>query len=152
MFELTRRTGNRIADRYNPFREMEEFERRFFGSPFDSFMTGREIAAFKTDITDEGDHFLLEADLPGFPKENIKLELDGDILTVKAERSSKNEENDEENRVVRRERSYGSYQRQFDVGGIDTDSIKCRYEDGVLKLTLPKKEQILPKARQIEIE
>ncbi len=152
MFELTRRNNNHIADYYNPFREMEEFERKFFGSPFDSFMGSRSIAEFKTDITDEGDHYLLEADLPGFSKENIKLDLNGDTLTIKAERSSKTEEKDKKNKVIRCERSYGSYTRQFDVSGINTDEIKGKYEDGVLKLTLPKKEQTLPETKHLEIE
>ncbi len=152
MFELTRRNGNHITDRYNPFREMEELERRFFANPFFGFSDSRALTEFKTDITDNGDHFLLEADLPGFPKENIKLDLEGDMLTVKAERTSKNEEKDGENRVIHSERSYGSYMRRFDVSGIDAEGIKCKYEDGVLKVTLPKKDKILPAARQIEIE
>lgn len=151
MFELTRRNNNHITDYYNPFREMEEFEKRFFVNPFDAFMGSHNLAEFKTDITDEGDHYLLEADLPGFSKENIKLDLNGTTLTIKAERSSKTEEKDKD-KVVRCERSYGSYIRQFDVSGIDTDAIKGKYEDGVLKLTLPKKETVLPETKHIEIE
>lgn len=152
MFELTRRNNNHIADYYNPFREMEEFEKRFFGRPFDNFFTSHDLAEFKTDITDEGDHYMLEADLPGFAKENIHIDLSGDTLTIKAERNSKNEEKDKKNKVIRCERSYGSYCRQFDVSGIDTDAIKSKYEDGVLKLTLPKKEQSLPETKRLEIE
>ena len=152
MFELTRRNNNHIADYFNPFREMEELERRFFGRNFDSFMGTRDLAEFKTDITDEGDHFMLEADLPGFAKENIHLDLNGDILTIQAERSSKNEEKDKNNKLIRCERSFGAYTRQFDVSNIDTDSIKGKYEDGVLKLTLPKKQQTLPQTRRLEIE
>lgn len=151
MFELARRNNNHVANYYNPFREMEEFERRFFGRPFDSFF-GNAPAEFKTDITDEGDHFLLETDLPGFSKENIHLDLSGDTLTIQAERSSANEEKDKKDKVIRCERSYGSFTRQFDVTGIDTEKIKGKYEDGVLKLTLPKKEPSLPESRRLEIE
>ena len=50
------------------------------------------------------------------------------------------------------ERSYGSYSRQFDVSGIDTDNIKAKYENGVLKLTLPKKQEELPEGKHLEIE
>lgn len=152
MFELNRRNNNHIAQRYNPFREMEEFERSFFGDPFVSFMANRDLAEFKTDIIDEGDRFLLEADLPGFSKDNIHIDLNGDTLTVRAERSSKHEEKDKKDKVIRSERSYGSYTRQFDVSGIDAEKIKGKYEDGVLKLTLPKKEQTFSEAKRIEIE
>ena len=63
MFELRPYRAHENQLSYNPFREMEEFERRFFGEPF--FRSG-ELAEFKTDIRDEGDHFLLEAELPGY--------------------------------------------------------------------------------------
>lgn len=150
MFELTRRNSNNMST-YNPFREMEEMERRFFGPHFDDFFRGAELCAFKTDVTDEGDHYLLEADLPGFRKEDIRLELDGDLLTVRAERHS-NVEQKEKHQVVRVERSYGAYSRSFDVSGIRTEDIKAKYDNGVLQLTLPKKEQAVPEARQIEID
>ena len=87
MFEIipyTRR--NRIAN-YNPFREMDDFERNFFGNPF-GFFDNNALAEFKTDITDTGDAYLLEADLPGFAKEDIHLDVNGDVLTVRAERHS----------------------------------------------------------------
>ena len=152
MFELMRRNNNHPASAYNPFREMEDFERSFFGRPFGGFFDCRELAEFKTDVTDEGDHYLLEADLPGFEKKDIHLELNGDVLTVTAERHSKLEDKDKKDKVVRIERSYGSYSRQFDVSGIDTAAIKAKYDNGVLKLTLPKQQTVLPEAKRLEIE
>ncbi len=151
MYALTRRTPGRVADYYNPFRQMEEMERRFFGRPFDSFFDSFAPAEFGTDITDAGDHFLLEADLPGFSKDNICIDLNGDTLTIKAERNAKKEDTDG-TKVIRSERSYGSYTRSFDVSGIDTEGIKGKYEDGVLKLTLPKKQEVLPETRRLTIE
>ena len=148
MFELTRRNNNHI-NTYNPFREMEEFERDFFGKPFFGVA---DLAEFKTDVTDEGDHYMLEADLPGFEKKDIKLDINGDTLTVSAKRHSKVEEKDKKNKIIRMERSYGSYSRQFDVSGVDTDKIKAKYENGVLKLTLPKKNETLPESKHLEIE
>lgn len=150
MFELSRRNYNPM-NLYNPFREMENMERRFFGPRYDDFFRMTDLAEFKTDVTDEGDHFLLEADLPGFRKEDIHLDLNGDTLTVRAERHS-NVEHKEQDKVVRVERSYGSYRRQFDISNINADDIRARYDNGVLQLTLPKKEQTLPASRQIEIE
>ena len=152
MFELRpyRKMGNQLS--YNPFREMEEFERQFFGEPFANFFRNADIAEFKTDITDQGDSFLLEADLPGFDKKDIHLDLSGDTLTVNAERHSEHEKKDKKNKYIRCERSYGRYSREFDVSMIETDKIKAKYDNGVLKLILPKKQEALPEAKRLEIE
>ena len=136
---------------YNPFRDIVEMERRFFGNPFGFFEDDR-LAEFKTDVTDEGDHYALEADLPGFDKKDIHLDVNGDVLTVRAERHSQHEDKDKKGKYVRCERSYGVYSREFDLSGVDADRIAAKYEDGVLKLTLPKKTEALPQARQIDIE
>ena len=149
MFELTRRNTNHPVNIYSPFRDMEDLERGCCGYPF---FGDRELTEFKTDITDEGDHYLLEADLPGFDKKDIHLDLDGDTLTVRAERHSKVEEKDKKDRVIRVERSYGAYSRQFDISAVDADHIKAKYDNGVLQLTLPKKEAVLPASRRVEIE
>ena len=150
MFGLTRR--NQDISTYNPWREMEEFEKAFFNAPFRSFFDMPAFSQFRTDVTDEGDHYLLEADLPGFEKKDITLDIQNDTLIVRAERKSKVEEKDKKDKVIRMERSYGSYQRSFDISGVDTDKIKAKYTDGVLRLTLPKLEQQLPKGRRLEIE
>ena len=79
MFEL-RPYGRKNNSLYNPFREMDEFENKFFSNPF-GFMDS-PLEEFKTDIKDEGDHYELIADLPGFDKKDIKLDVNGDTLTV----------------------------------------------------------------------
>ena len=152
MFELTNRNNNHHISTYNPFREVEDFERSFFNTPFSSFFGTQDLAEFKTDVSDEGDHYLLEADLPGFEKKDIQLEISGDTLTVRAQRHSKLEEKDKKDKLIRIERSYGSYSRQFDISGVEAEQIKARYDNGVLKLTLPKKQAELPEARHLEIE
>ena len=141
MFELMNRT-------FNPFREMAEFEKNAFGG----FFGDHALAEFKTDISDEGDHFLLEADLPGFEKMDIDLSLTGDTLTVRAQRHSKYEDKDQQQKLVRMERSYGSYSRQYDMTGIDVSGIRAQYQDGVLRLYLPKQQEQLPESRKLEIE
>ena len=149
MFELrpyNHRNNQVVAD---PFAMMDDFERRFFHD--DVF--GRDaLAVFRTDISDEGDHYLLEADLPGFEKKDICLDLNGETLTIKAERHSKVEDKDRKGKILRCERTYGTYSRQFDVSEINTEKISAKYEDGVLKLVLPKKEKVLPSARQLTID
>ena len=146
MFDLT--NNNHYMSAYNPFREMEEFERK----AFNNFFGGQNLAEFKADVTDEGDHFLMEADLPGFDKKDINLDVSGDTLTIHAERHSKVEQKDQQDKVIRMERSYGSYSRQFDVSGIDVDHIRAKYENGVLMLELPKVQEVLPESRRLEIE
>ena len=150
MFGLTRR--NEDMTTFNPWRQMEEFEKAFFGAPFRSFFSTPSFSQFRTDVTDEGDHYLLEADLPGFEKKDITLDIQNDTLIVRAERKSKVEEKDQQDKVIRRERSYGAYTRSFDISGVDADKIKAKYVDGVLKLTLPKQEPRLPQGRRLEIE
>ncbi|MBQ6467226.1 MAG: Hsp20/alpha crystallin family protein [Clostridia bacterium] len=150
MFELTKR-NNSCAHPYNPFGDFEDLERGFFGYPF-GFVNDKPFGGLKTDITDEGDHYLLEADLPGFDKKDINIDINGDTLTVSAQRRSRHEEKDEKDKIIRSERSYGSYTRQFDISEVNAEAIKAKYENGVLQLELPKKENALPKARRLEIE
>ena len=78
MFEMRPYRRNSMST-WNPFSEMEEMERRLFNN---DFFSGRGLAEFKTDITDEGDYYELKADLPGFKNEDIQLQLDGDTLTI----------------------------------------------------------------------
>ena len=150
MFELKpyNRKNNAV---YNPFRDMDEWEKQFFGAPL-AFFGSNGMEAFKTDIKDEGDHYELEADLPGFDKKDITLDVNGDVLTVRAERHSEHEEKDKKEKYVRCERSYGVYSREFDLTGIRADEIHAKYENGVLKLTLPKLTETKPEARRLEIE
>ncbi|MBQ5740210.1 MAG: Hsp20/alpha crystallin family protein [Oscillospiraceae bacterium] len=127
---------------YDPFREMERLERAFFGSDFFS----APAPVFKTDIQDKGDHFLLESDLPGVKREDISIDVEGDRLSVRAERKS------EEKDYLRCERSYGTYSRSFDISAIKAEEITASYENGVLTLKLPKKESEAPASRRIEIQ
>ena len=144
MFELTPFVRkNHPAQAYNPFRDLDEFERSFFGR--------NDVAEFKTDITENEKEYVLEAELPGFKKEDIKIDLGNDRLTIKAEHTESAEEK-KENSYLRRERSYGSYARSFDITGIEESAITASYENGVLTLELPKKAVPVPVSRQIEIQ
>lgn len=151
MYEMNRR-NNRQSNAYNPFREMEELQRNFFGDPFARYNNADALAEFRTDVIDEGNYFLLESDLPGFDKNDIHLNLNGDTLTIQAERHSRFEDPEQKSRFVRTERSYGSYSRQFSLNEIDTDHIRASYENGVLTLVLPKKQPDLPKSRTLTID
>ena len=142
MFELMP-FGYRRVSAYNPFRDFEEMSR--------SFWDDSNVSAFRTDITEKDGKYILEADLPGFKKEDISVDIDKECLTISAEHKS--EENEEDaNSYIRRERYYGSYSRCFNVKGIDTEAITAAYNDGVLTLTMPKKEPEIPAARRLEIQ
>ena len=124
MFDIMpfERNNNRTV--FNPFKELNELEKAFFGN--------NSIAEFKTDIRDTGSAYELEADLPGFKKEDIHIDLEGDYLTISASRNDSKEEKDEKGNYVRRERCYGSFTRSFDISGIKADEITAEYSDGVL--------------------
>ena len=130
----------------NLFDIFDNFEKKFFGN------TNANLPAFRTDIRDQGDKFLLEAELPGFTKEDIQLELKDGILTIKAEHKENSDQTDDKGSYVRRERRYGSFSRTFDVTGIDEANITAAYNNGILELTLPKQVPVVPEARQIAIE
>jgi HSP20 family protein len=143
MFELVPYGRKRNLTWYNPFDELDEMQRRFFGES--------AITDFKTDIRDNGESYLLEADLPGFKKEDLSVDIEGDTLTIRAERTDSKDEKDGKGNFVKRERSYGSFSRSFDMTGIRTEDIAAAYENGVLKLTLPKQQETLPTSRKLEI-
>ena len=126
-------------------KSFDNFEKHFMRE------MNRSMSGFRTDIEDKGDHYLLEAELPGFDKEDIRVHVDGDYLTIHAEHTAEKEEKGQKN-YVRRERHYGCYERSFGIGGIRADGIHGTYKNGVLKLELPKAEPERPAARQIEIE
>ena len=117
MFELTPFTNGRMMDIYNPFREMAELERKFF--------SGNATGSFVTDIRDTGSAYVLEADLPGMKKEDIHIDIDGDRLSISAQRNSSREEKDSEGNYIRCERFSGSFSRSFDISGIRSGHHRC---------------------------
>lgn len=141
MFGLTPFRSNYYVSAYDPFKEMEEFERRFFG---------QRTPAMKTDIRETENAYILESDLPGFSREDIHAEIKDGYLTIRAEHRSENEDKNES--YLRRERSYGSFSRAFDLDGIDAEAITASFKNGVLTLELPKMQQKVEEARRVEIQ
>ena len=128
----------------NLFHYLDNLERNFFGDLPGSF------SQFRTDILDKGDKYVLQAELPGFSKEEIKVNVDNNFLTISAEHNEDKE--DKKDSYVRRERRYGSFSRSFDISNVDAENITASYDKGVLELTLPKQNKTLPPNRQIEIK
>ncbi|MBQ1236237.1 MAG: Hsp20/alpha crystallin family protein [Oscillospiraceae bacterium] len=142
MFELI--PFERRMASFDPFRMMADMERSFFAQP-----STRAVSTFRTDVSDIGDAYKLEAELPGFKKEDISIDIKDERLTISAERKFENE--DEKPNFVKRERFYGSYSRSFGLEGINSDAIEASYVDGVLSLRLPKQTPVVPESRRIEI-
>lgn len=129
---------------FDPFGLMRDFEHGVFGDRIGS--------SFCTDIREENGAYLLEADLPGFKKEDIHIDLEDNRMTITAERHSDYEEKDKKGSFLRCERSYGAFSRSFDTTGIDVAAIKASFTDGVLRLTMPKIAEVPPTSRRLEIE
>lgn len=107
--------------------------------PFAGNYTNANYDLMKTDVKDAGDHYELEMEMPGVEKENIKAELKDGYLTVSAETNTRKDEKDEDGKYIRRERYSGSCSRSFYVGdGVKQEDIKAKFEDGTLKLFVPK--------------
>lgn len=116
---------------------------------FDDFMdfpsrAGRmDASLMKSDVKEVGDHYELEMDLPGFKKEDVKLQLKDGVLTFEAKTSTTNDEKDENGKYLRRERFQGTCTRSFYVGEkVKQEDIKAKFENGVLKVTVPKNENL----------
>ncbi len=95
----------------------------------------------KTDIREHDDGYEIDIDLPGFKKDEIGIELENGYLTISAEKSLDKDEEKKHGRYIRRERYAGSMQRSFYVGdAVTEEDIKAKYEHGILKLSVPKKD------------
>ena len=120
----------------------------------DPFFTEHESKIMKTDIKEKKDKYLICIELPGYQKENIKIDVEDGYLTVHAEINSDNEEK-EEGKFVRKERYVGSCSRSFYVGNeVKSEDIKASFKNGILKIEVPKKEykKELPEKKYIQIE
>ncbi len=96
----------------------------------------------KTDVRDMKDGYELDIDMPGFAKEDIKAELKDGYLTISAASKKDNDQKDENGKYIRRERYAGSCSRSFYVGDqISQEDVKAKFENGILKLSIPKKEE-----------
>lgn len=135
---------------WDPFREMERMERAMFGQPEHRHHGG--MGYIRTDIKETENAYVLEADLPGFKKEDIDIEIGDGVLTLTAKQNEENEEKDDGGRFVMRERRSGVFKRSYDTTGIDTENLKASFENGVLTLTMPKLAIEEPKTRHLLID
>ena len=129
-----------MAIGYDPFREFEQMTQQLLSG-------GRAPRSFPMDAYRRGDEFRIHLDLPGVDPDSIDVTVEGQALTIPAERPSDQREDDE---IIVSERPQGRFSRELRVGtSVDTENIGAKYEGGVLTLTLPVAAQAKP--RRIEV-
>lgn len=128
------------------FRDFDNTDRKLYGKNANHLM--------KTDVHEHDDHYEVDIDLPGFKKDEITLDLENGYLTVGASKSLDEDHKNLKGKLIRQERYTGSMQRSFYVGEyITEEDISAKFEDGVLRLSVPKKEAPkLPEKKTIRID
>lgn len=129
----------------------------FFGYPFDVVRTSDAVKStmMQTDVKETDQGYEVTMNIPGVKKEDVKAELKDGYLTIQATTNGGNDEKDNNGRYIRRERHYGTCSRSFYVGEeVKQEEIKARFEDGTLKLFVPKKDakQTVEQKKYITIE
>jgi len=131
---------------------MDLMPRKFYlDDIFDDFISSRKEQYMKCDIYEKGGNYHIEMDIPGFKKDEISVETKDGYLTITAEKKDEVNEDDKEKNYIRRERTYGKYQRSFYLGDLDEENIDASFENGMLKIEVPKKEEVDSK-KVIEIK
>lgn len=119
----------------------------------DPFFTRNENKLMKTDIKEKGDKYLVEIDLPGYEKDDIKIEVEDGYLTVHASVNKSEAENKEDGKYIQKERYSGECARSFYIGeDIKQEDIKASFKNGMLTLTFPKIKQKKNEKKYIDIE
>jgi HSP20 family protein len=150
--------------RWNPARDLATWPSDLFGiqremnKMFDGVFrgTGDEDYSFSSwtpavDIAEHDDEYLVKVELPGVNKDEVKLTLENNILTIRGEKKQEKETKKENYHRV--ERSYGSFQRSFTLpAAVKSDKIDASYKDGILKVSLPKAEEAKPKQIEVKVK
>ena len=132
--------GENLFDDWMDFPFDDDLDRYFFGKK--NPLYGKHAKnMMKTDVKETDGSYEVDIDLPGFKKDEINAKLENGYLTISAAKGLDKDEKDKKGKYIRRERYAGAMSRSFYVGeGVTQDEIKARYEDGILKLTVPKKD------------
>ena len=156
MFKLPARKNQ---ESWYPFSDIENLHRemnRLFDFSFPGFTHSDSALAVSSwapaiDVQDTKDNIVVKADLPGFKKEDIKVSVEDDVLTIQGERKSESDVKEE--KYLKTERYYGSFQRRFILpAAIDNNKLNAAFKDGVLELTLGKRQDAKPKQITIDIK
>lgn len=161
---MSNKTGTALApvatrefSAFDPFRNIEERMRRFFGEGFDPFKKLAEenwsLATWSPtcDIYENDNEIVVKAELPEVKKEDVNVSIDNNILTIRGERKF-SEETKKEN-YHRLERSYGEFFRSFTLPAfVDAGKVNAEFKDGMLRVTMPKREEAKPKQIEVKVK
>lgn len=119
-------------------------------TPFISSMGSMISPMFKVDISEDEKAFYISADMPGVKKEDVKVSMEEDVLSITAEREQQEEE--KKKNFHRLERSWGCMSRSFTIGNhVDAEHVSANYDNGVLKVVIPKLEHEVSKSKEIKV-
>lgn len=125
--------------------------RYYLDSIFDNFINENDqFSIMKCDVYEEKGEYHIEADIPGFKKDEISVECEDGYVIINAIKNSEEKEDSDKN-YIKRERFYGKVTRKFYVGDVDSDMVKAKFKDGILEIVVPKQEK-LPNKKNIEIK
>jgi HSP20 family protein len=143
MANLVKRDNRGYADPWKDFFDLDLFSNR---------LTGRGTSLPAVNICEDEKNYMVDVVAPGFKKSDFKINMEDDLLTISAESKNENKESTGKE-YSRREYSYSSFTRSFHLPeDVKTDSINAKYEDGVLKIMIPKSEQKPKSSKQINVE
>lgn len=103
------------------------------------------------DIKDLKDHYEVKADLPSFNKEDIKVDFDGNILTISGKNDVKSDDHEDDGKFIRKERTTSSFERSFVLSNVESKEINADFKNGILTITLPKVKDVIEDSTNIEI-
>lgn len=142
-----------LLTRFDPFKELRSLEERFSDALSTSDLKKDIFTTFTPSInTREGEFaYHIDVDLPGVKKEDISVKIENNVLTLKGERKTKKEVKKED--YYKMESSFGSFMRSFTIpDNVDSENIHAENKDGVLEITLPKKEMKSKSAKEIKVK
>jgi len=153
MANITRFNPARGITSFDPFNEFDDLFRGFWLRPFNWGSRGvDQPGEMKVDVTENEKEFRVLAEIPGVRKEDIDVTISGDEIAVSAEVKKEKDVKDKEGTMRRSERYYGKVYRAFSLGEeVDEAKAEAKYSDGVLTLTLPKKEPFEAKKKRIAV-
>ncbi|KRM92764.1 Hsp20/alpha crystallin family protein [Liquorilactobacillus cacaonum] len=142
--------ANNLTNRFNDLMGDSDFFSDLGHSFFDNFKPFNQ--SLKTDIKETSKDYTVKIDVPGITKEDISLYYDNDTLSVEAKKDSFADESDKDGNIITSERSYGKFSRQYHLTNIDKTKISANYDNGVLKIILPKSDTKVLPTNQIKID
>ena len=152
---LTRWKPERELSTWSPFGDLVNMQREL-GRVFDNLFSDAKGDVFvadwapRVDVMEQKDSYIIKAEMPGVNKDDVRITLHENVLSIRGEKKQEKEEKDVNYHRI--ERSYGTFERQFALPtGVKSDKIDASYKDGILTVTLPKVEEAKPKEIEVKV-